>query len=76
MKDLKMFTKYKLMRSSNFQFVKTSHQIKLTDVLETLVECLNKDLNQIQDAELRFAAINTENKVESAAREIQSNDIA
>ena len=39
-------------------------EIELADILEAFVQRFNKDLDQIQDAKLRFARVDAEHKVE------------
>lgn len=39
-------------------------QVQLAHILKALVQCLNKDLYEIQDAQLRFRRINAKHKIQ------------
>merc|ERR1719430_2167 len=45
--------------------VHVKDEVKLADILKALVQSFNKNLNEVQDAEFRLTAVNTENKIES-----------
>lgn len=39
-------------------------EVKFADILEALVERLHKDLDEVEDAKLRLAAVHAEDEVE------------
>lgn len=41
------------------------NKVQFTDILKTLVQCFNKNLDQIENSKFRLRGINTEDKVQS-----------
>lgn len=41
-------------------------QIKLADIFKAFVECLDKNLDEVEDTQLRLWAVHTEHKIEGS----------
>ena len=40
------------------------YEVKLTHIFKAFIQCFDKDLNQVKDAQLTFWRVDTEHKVE------------
>lgn len=55
--------------------VHVEDQVQLTHVLEAFVKSLHKDLYQVQNAQLRLAAVHTEHKVEGGVMPVKNTRV-